>query len=213
MNPDEPLVTHEAPLRRTRSPAPSTPSSPDGEQTGQVRHPLALRYVPHEKFQCELVRGKLEPHTARHDLRKKHTMTTQKLFTSESINKGGRSGTIRTPDGKPITPLGNPFEKGGENSDPSPELLFAGAYSACFHGALMNAAKAAATTLNDSTVRVLVSLLEDAAGAYSLEVEIHARMPGVSRSQAQALIEAAHRTCPYSKAMRGESPVTLTVDL
>ena len=37
--------------------------------------------------------------------------------------------------------LGNPLEKGIEKRDPNPELLFAGAYSACYHGALVNAAK------------------------------------------------------------------------
>ena len=63
------------------------------------------------------------------------------LFTAESISKGGRSGTIKTPDGMPIVTLGNPLEKGMEKRGPSPELLFAGAYSACYNGALGNAAK------------------------------------------------------------------------
>ncbi len=58
------------------------------------------------------------------------------LFTAEAISKGGRSGTIRTPDGLLDVTLGNPLVKGIGKRGPSPELLFAGAYSACYHGAL-----------------------------------------------------------------------------
>jgi lipoyl-dependent peroxiredoxin len=134
------------------------------------------------------------------------------LFTAEAVSKGGRSGTIKTPDGMPIVTLGNPLERGGEKSGPSPELLFAGAYSACYHGALNNAAKLIGTPVTDSTVRALVSLIEDDGGGYRLAVELHARLPGLSRTKAEHLMEQAHKTCPYSKALRGETTVKLSVD-
>jgi osmotically inducible protein OsmC len=134
------------------------------------------------------------------------------LFTAESISKGGRSGTIKTPDGIPIVNLGNPLERGGEKCGPSPELLFAGAYSACFHGALGNAAKTLGTPVTDSTVRALVSLIEDDQGGYRIGVELHARLPGIPRAQAERIMEEAHKTCPYSKALRGDTSVKLTVD-
>src|ERR1041384_503142 len=123
------------------------------------------------------------------------------LFTAESISKGGRSGTIKTPDGISIVNLGNPLEKGGEKGGPSPELLFAGAYSACYHGALANAAKALGTPVTDSTVRALVSLIEDDSGGYRLAVELHARLPGIAHAQAERIMDEAHKTCPYSKAL------------
>ena len=134
------------------------------------------------------------------------------LFTAEAISKGGRSGTIKTPDGMPIVTLGNPLEKGAEKRGPSPELLFAGAYSACYHGALGNAAKKVGPPVEDSTVRTLVSLIEDDQGGYRLAVEIHARLPGIDRAQAQRIMEEAHITCPYSKALRGDTSVKLVVD-
>ena len=62
------------------------------------------------------------------------------LFTAEALSKGGRSGTIQAPDGLLNVTLGNPLEKGIEKRGPNPELLFAGAYSACYHGVLINAA-------------------------------------------------------------------------
>jgi len=134
------------------------------------------------------------------------------LFTGESISKGGRSGTIKTPDGMPIVALGNPLEKRGERCGPSPELLFAGAYSACYHGALGNAAKKLGAPVTDSTVRTLVSLIEDDQGGYRLAVELHAKLPGIDHAQAHRIMEEAHKTCPYSKALRGDTSVKLMVD-
>ena len=134
------------------------------------------------------------------------------LFTGEAISKGGRSGTIQTPDRLLNVTLGNPLEKGAEKRGPSPELLFAGAYSACYHGALSNAAKKLGTPSGDSTVRALVSLIEDDEGGYRLAVELHAKLPEADRAQVQRIMEEAHKTCPYSKALRGDTSVKLMVD-
>jgi Ohr subfamily peroxiredoxin len=108
--------------------------------------------------------------------------------------------------------LGNPLEKGAEKLGPNPELLFAGAYSACYHGALLNAARKLGTPLGDSTVRALVSLIEDDSGGYRLAVDLHAKLPGIDSPQAQLIMEEAHKTCPYSKAMRADTSVRLVVD-
>lgn len=134
------------------------------------------------------------------------------LFTAEAISKGGRSGTIETPDQLLNITLGNPMEKGAEKLGPNPELLFAAAYSACFHGAVRNAAKKLGTPVADSTVRALVSLIEDDAGGYRLAVELQAHLPGTDRPQVQRIMEEAHQTCPYSKALRGDTSVTLMVN-
>ena len=134
------------------------------------------------------------------------------LFTAEVVSKGGRSGTLQSPDGLLDLSLGNPLEKGIETRGPNPELLFAGAYSACYHGALINAADRLGSPLNGSTVRALVSLVEDDAEDYGLAIELHALLPGVTQDQAQLIMEEAHRTCPYSKALRGEASFRLVVD-
>lgn len=134
------------------------------------------------------------------------------LFTAEAISHGGRSGTIENPDRLLNLTLGNPLEKGAERRGPSPELLFAGAYSACYNGALHNAAKKLGTPAEGATVRALVSLIEDDQGGYGLAVELHGKLPGLDRDQAQLIMEEAHRTCPYSKALRGAALVQLVVD-
>jgi len=134
------------------------------------------------------------------------------LFTADAVSKGGRSGAIETPDRLLNVTLGNPLEKGIEKRGPSPELFFAGAYCACYHGALSNAAKKLGTLAEDSTVRALVSLIEDDQGGYRLAVELHAQLPGIDRVQAQRIMDEAHKTCPYSKALRGDASVKLVVD-
>ncbi len=134
------------------------------------------------------------------------------LFTAEAISKGGRSGTISTPDQSLNVTLGNPLDPSAAQGGPNPELLFAAAYSACYHGALTNAARRLGSPASDSTVRCLVSLLEDSGGGYRLAVELRARLPGMDAARARRIMEEAHQTCPYSKALRGECTITLVVD-
>ena len=119
---------------------------------------------------------------------------------------------MQSPDGLLNVTLGNPLEKGIETRGPNPELLFAGAYSACYHGALVNAAKKLGTPVQRSAVRAMVSLVEDDKGGYGLAVELHARLPDIAPDQARRIMEEAHQTCPYSKALRGEASVALIVD-
>jgi lipoyl-dependent peroxiredoxin len=55
-------------------------------------------------------------------------------------------------------------------------------------------------------------LVENERGEYELRVELLASLPGVSRTDADHLLHQAHTTCPYSKAVRGNVNVTLTLD-
>jgi hypothetical protein len=85
-------------------------------------------------------------------------------------------------------------------------------YSACYYGALGNAAKKLGIAVENSTMRALVSLIEEDQGGFRLAVELHAQLPGTDPAQAQRITEAAHQTCPYSKALRGDTAVTLVAD-
>jgi osmotically inducible protein OsmC len=134
------------------------------------------------------------------------------LFTAEVVSKAGRSGTLKSPEGLLDITLGNPLEKGVESHGLNPELMFAGAYAACYNGALVNAAKTLGSEVKDTTVSAMVSLMEDDEGGYNIAVELHAELPGIERDLAQRIMEQAHKTCPYSKIMRGEASVTLVLD-
>lgn len=43
-------------------------------------------------------------------------------------------------------------------------------------------------------------------------VELHAQLPGTDRAQARRIMDEAHKTCPYSKALHGDTSVKLVVD-
>jgi Ohr subfamily peroxiredoxin len=134
------------------------------------------------------------------------------LFTSDAVSLGGRSGTVKSSDGLLDFALGNPLEPGIETRGPNPEHLFAGAYAACFHGALLNAAERLDEAVKDTSVRAEVRLIEDDQGGYRLEVDLHAKLPGLDDGRAMRIMEEAHKTCPYSKALRGDTSVELIVD-
>jgi len=46
-------------------------------------------------------------------------------------------------------------------------------------------------------------------GAYLLQARLNVSLPGVERELAQALVDEAHQTCPYSKATRGNINVEI----
>jgi len=82
--------------------------------------------------------------------------------------------------------LGNPLEKGIEKRGPNPELLFAGAYSACYPRRLEQRGQKARHTGRGFHGAGVVSLIEDDHGGYRLAVELHAKLPGIDRAQAHA---------------------------
>lgn len=133
--------------------------------------------------------------------------TVRVVHVSEMVSQGGREGRIDAPNNR----LSLQLEKSGD-STLNPELLFAGAYAACFHGALLNAATRGHYMVPGTTVIARVFLREDEQGGYNLAVELRASIPGVARSDAERLLHQAHQTCPYSKALRGNVEVTLRLD-
>jgi organic hydroperoxide reductase OsmC/OhrA len=49
-------------------------------------------------------------------------------------------------------------------------------------------------------------------GKFVLSVELHGKVEGMSRDQAQALMQAAHEVCPYSNATRDNIEVKLIAE-
>jgi osmotically inducible protein OsmC len=44
------------------------------------------------------------------------------------------------------------------------------------------------------------------------QANLKVSLPGADKDKLKALVEEAHQVCPYSKATRGNMPVTLTVE-
>lgn len=130
------------------------------------------------------------------------------LYTAQTHVTGGRDGAARSSDGKLDVRLSPP---GSAAPGTNPEQLFAAGWSACFIGAIGLAARAQGVTLPaDVAVDAEVDLAK-AGEAYLLRARLNVSLPGLEKTIAQSLVEAAHQTCPYSKATRGNIDVTLTI--
>ncbi|WP_315974578.1 organic hydroperoxide resistance protein [Micromonospora sp. MA102] len=136
----------------------------------------------------------------------------QVLYTASAQATGdGRDGHVRTSDGGLDLDLAIPKEMGGAGGAANPEQLFAAGYAACFHSALRLVARKARADVSNSVVEAEVGIGPNGSGGFGLAVTLVVDLPGVERSAAQQLVEAAHQVCPYSNATRGNIDVTLTV--
>ncbi len=130
------------------------------------------------------------------------------LYTGKTHTSGGRDGASRSEDGRLDVKLSSP---GSPGSGTNPEQLFAAGWSACFMGAMGLAAAKMNTRLPaDAAIDAEVDLC-NVEGEYFLQARLNVSLPGVERGVAQALVDAAHQTCPYSKATRGNIDVAITV--
>jgi osmotically inducible protein OsmC len=132
------------------------------------------------------------------------------VYTAEVVNQGGREGVATAENEGLSLTLAKPGGDGHQGTNP--EQLFAAAYGACFHAALISTAEKAHLKLTGSTLTARVTLYEDHNGGYELGVELRAALPGIDEAKAQKLLYQAHQTCPYSKALRNNIDVRLTLD-
>lgn len=94
---------------------------------------------------------------------------------------------------------------------PAAEQLFAGAWSACYSGALGLAAKAKKVVLPANLAIDVEVDLGTADGAYFIQARFNIHMPGVAHDIAESIAHAAHEICPYSKAVYGNIDVAMNV--
>jgi Ohr subfamily peroxiredoxin len=131
------------------------------------------------------------------------TATAKVLFTGKTHITAGAHGAARSSDGLLDLKLPQPH--------PAAEQLFGAAWSACYLGAIQLAAAQRKVTLPaDPSVDAEIDL-NQAGGSFFLRARLNVSLPGVDRDAAQALIEAAHGICPYSKAVHGNIEVTTTL--
>jgi Ohr subfamily peroxiredoxin len=130
------------------------------------------------------------------------------LYTGKTHTSGGREGASRSSDGRLDIQLSTP---GTNGKGTNPEQLFAAGWSACFIGAMGLAARELKVTLPaDASVDAEVDL-GTGEGGYFLQARLNVSLPGVAHDVARALVDAAHQTCPYSKATRGNIDVEIAL--
>lgn len=129
----------------------------------------------------------------------------KKLYESDVVSKGGRTGSIKSSDGLLDFKVDFPKEMGGKGEGTNPEQLFAAAYASCFEQALLHMAEVHKIKVDDTAVRVKVSVSADDAGSFHLGAKIEVTLKGCDESD--KLIKLANAACPYSKAVKGNIPV------
>lgn len=133
---------------------------------------------------------------------------TKVLYTAKVNITGGRDGAAKSSDGRLDVNLTSP---GATGTGTNPEQLFAAGWSACFIGAMKHNAGSLQIPLPaDLAINAEVDLGTGEGGFY-LQARLNISLPGLTPEQAKTVVEAAHQTCPYSKATRGNINVQINV--
>ena len=134
------------------------------------------------------------------------------LYTAHATATGGRTGSAESSDSALKVALSTPKELGGGGgAGTNPEQMFAAGYAACFIGAIKAVGTGMKLKVPDD-----VSISSDVGigpipGGFGLQVAMRIALPGMDRAQAETLIAAAHKVCPYSNATRGNIDVALSL--
>ncbi|HEY1152903.1 MAG TPA: organic hydroperoxide resistance protein [Pseudolabrys sp.] len=131
-------------------------------------------------------------------------------YTTTATTKGGRNGRAVLDNGGLGLAMALPKEMGGAGDGHNPEQLFALGWSSCFGQAILALAKKHGLDGQDARVTVSIGIDKDDI-SFALKADIKVTIPGADKAKVQALVEDAHKICPYSRATRGNVPVTLTV--
>ncbi|MGI4742739.1 MAG: organic hydroperoxide resistance protein [Janthinobacterium lividum] len=140
-------------------------------------------------------------------------MATNLLHSSQAKSIGGRDGRIESDNNVLALELTMPRTLGGRSREgaTNPEQLFAAGYAACFGNAVIHVARQAKATVGEISIDAKVDLLMTEEKLPTLAVALHANLPGVTQEQAEDIVAKAHQGCPYSRAIRGNVDVAITV--
>lgn len=137
---------------------------------------------------------------------------TKIVYTGEATAEGGRGGHVRTADGRLDLELDVPAELGGSGGPgTNPEQLFAAGYAACFESVLLSLAARQKLAIPRARLTARVGIGPTGDGGFGLTAALDLDAPGLDRRQAANLLEQAYELCPYSRAVRGNVDVALSV--
>lgn len=137
----------------------------------------------------------------------------KKLYTAEAHVSGGRDeGHAKTKSDSVEVDIRIPAELGGPGAGTNPEELFAMGYGACFENAVRTVSRRKKIEPGNTSVDSKVSLVAGDDRGFDVAVELDVHLPDLDDDQAVDLVRTAHKTCPYSRATRGNIDVTLTAN-
>ncbi len=136
---------------------------------------------------------------------------TKIVYTASATASGGgrREGRSVTSDGQLDVVLQAPTELGGPGGGTNPEQLFAVGYGACFTGALHAVAKNQGEDVTGATVTVDIGFGPEG-DSFGITADLKVAVPGKDLETVQRIADLTHDFCPYSKAIKGNVPTTVT---
>ncbi|KZL25968.1 MULTISPECIES: Ohr family peroxiredoxin [unclassified Pseudovibrio] len=132
------------------------------------------------------------------------------FYDTDTTAENGRSGTLTLSDEAAkirVTPPGT------EGAGITPEELFAMGYASCFEYSLKMVSGHKEYPLDFIDVRASGSVVEKDEGGFVLDIELHLEFSGLTREQADDVIQAANSLCPYSNAICGNVDVRVYTKL
>jgi len=67
--------------------------------------------------------------------------------------------------------------------------------------------------IKDAHITAKATIGKTQAGGFGLAVELHGKLSGVSQAEADELMHAAHKVCPYSLATKDNIEVKLSSEV
>ena len=136
---------------------------------------------------------------------------TKVMHTARASATGGRNGTTQNSDGLVKASLSVPKSMGGPGkpNTTTPEDLFAAGYAACFSGAVEYMGVKNGLKPSSLTVDSAVAIGQIPSGGLGLQVELVAKVGGLSQADAEKIVTLGHQFCPYSLAVKGNVDVTV----
>ena len=134
------------------------------------------------------------------------------LYRAQVKATAGRDIRTVSSDGILDLKVTRPRELGGTNGrGTTPEQLFAASYAASFLGIMRVVAGRDDIDLpTGAEVEASVGVGPTPQG-FGIEVELRICLPGLPRTEADALVEKSHAACPYSNATRDNVSVRLVL--
>lgn len=139
------------------------------------------------------------------------TGKTRTTPVDNAIFSGNPEGSLNLHLTTPGNPTGRVIDVEGSQPHPLAEQLFAGAWSACYSGAVGLAAKEKKVTLPAGTHVEIEVDLGAGAGGYFLQARLTVFAPGADHAAVTEVAHFADDICPYSKAVRGNIDVVINV--
>ncbi|THF69696.1 Ohr family peroxiredoxin [Deinococcus sp. Arct2-2] len=131
--------------------------------------------------------------------------TSNSVYQATASAHGGRAGHVDSEDQQLNVRLSVPQALGGKGGvGTNPEQLFAGALAASFESAMGTVARTESYE-EFGVMQVMATVGLSANGdAHDLTVALDITLPGLSREQAQHLVDRGAEICAYTRALRGQ---------